>query len=312
MKIKYSSLLLTLAFISIAFVAKSQEDLLKLVDTTKNKPAELPPTWKDTKLVNVETTKTVAPGVMEFFILHRFGNAGGEGDGGFHTLYGFDVASDIQFAFQFGITKNLMVGVTRSKQQELIDVDAKYRVLTQNATGIPVSLAVYEDIGVTPELGSVLYSGADSTTPQQFSDRLSYFSELILDRRFSDRVSLELLGGIQHRNYVLASENVNNGATDENTIPFLGAGGRVMLNRHSSIVFDYYYVISQYRTNNTASPFYNPISIGYEVETGGHVFEINFTNASFLDENNIIPYTRDTWTKGGFKLGFSISRVFNI
>lgn len=88
--------------------------------------------------------------------------------------------------------------------------------------------------------------------------------------------------------------------------------GRFMFNKHSSLVFDYYYIVSAYRMNNTTNPFYNPVSIGYEVETGGHVFEINFTNASFLDENNIIPYTRDTWIKGGFKLGFSISRVFNI
>jgi len=279
------------------------------VDTTHSK--SILPTWKDTKLINVETTKTLAPGVMEFFILHRFGNVGGEDNGGFHTFYGFDVASDIQFAFKFGITKNLTLGVSRSKQQELIDIDAKYKLITQK-TNVPVSLAVYGDAGVTPELNSTFYSGADSTTPHIFIDKLSYFGEVLLDRRFNNHISLELLGGLQHRNYVIAMENYSNGAIDENNIPFAGLGGRFMFNKHSSIVFDYYYIISQYRMNNNANPYYNPISIGYEVETGGHVFEINFTNASFLDENNIIPYTRDTWTKGGFKLGFSISRVFNI
>jgi Membrane bound beta barrel domain (DUF5777) len=311
MKIKYLALFTTLVFLSFAFAAKSQEDLLKLADTTKNSTKALP-TWKDIKLINVETTKTDDPGVMEFFILHRFGNVGGESNGGFHTLYGFDVASDIQFAFQFGITKNLMVGFSRSKEQELIDIDAKYRLLTQNTSGMPISLAVYGDAGVTPELNSTFYKGSDSTTAHTFIDKLSYFGEVIVDRRFSDRISLELLGGAQHRNYVLANENTGNGATDENTIPFAGVGGRFMFNKHSSLVFDYYYIISQYRMNNSSNPYYNPVSIGYEVETGGHVFEINFTNAAFLDENNIIPYTRDTWTKGGFKLGFSISRVFNI
>jgi Membrane bound beta barrel domain (DUF5777) len=311
MKIKYCSFLLTLSFLSIAFIANSQDDLLKLVDTAKKGSQKIPSTWKDTKLVNVQTTKVVDPGVMEFFILHRFGNVGGEGNGGFHTLAGFDIASDIEFAFQFGLAKNLMVGISRSKQQELIDVDAKYKLITQTYA-TPVSLALYEDIGITPEMNTTFYAGADSTTSRSVADKLSYFSEFILDRRFNDHISLELLGGFQHRNYVLAADNLSNGAADENNIPFVAAGGRIMLNKHSSVVFDYYYIISSYRMNNSANAFHNPVSIGYEVETGGHVFEINFTNASYLDENNIIPYTQSNWLKGGFKLGFSISRVFNI
>jgi len=311
MKRKYGSLFITLSLLLISFVAKSQDDLLKLVDTAQNKSTQIPPTWKDCKLINTETTKILDPGVMQFAILHRFGNVGGADNGGFHTFYGFDIASDIQFAFQFGITKNFMVGISRSKQQELIDVDAKYKLITQT-TNTPVSLALYEDVGVSPELNSTFYSGADSTTPRSISDKFSYFSEFILDRRFNNHISLELLGGFQHRNYVLASVNPDNNATDENNIPFVAAGGRFMLNKHSSIVFDYYYIMSQYRMNNSSNHYYNPISIGYEVETGGHVFEINFSNAAFLDENNIIPYTQDSWLNGGFKLGFTISRVFNI
>ncbi len=237
---------------------------------------------------------------------------GGESGGGFHTLYGFDIASDILFGFDFGITKNLEVGIQRSKEQELITIDAKYRFLTQQSTGMPISAAVYAAAGVTPEVSSTLYSGADSSVKQAFIDRFSYLAELIVDRRFNDHISLELLGGISHRNYVLALMNADNGATDENNIPYAGIGGRIMFNKHSSLVFDYYYLFSQYRTNNTANPYFPPLSIGYEVETGGHVFEINLTNASFLDELNIIPATHDNWLKGGFKLGFSISRVFNL
>lgn len=312
MRIHYFSLFITFVSFFISFEAKSQEDLLKLVDTTKSvETKKLPSTWKDVKLINVETTKITDPGVMQFVILHRFGNVGGEGNGGFHTLYGFDIASDIEFAFNFGIAKNFMVGISRSKQQELIDLDAKYKLITQSSS-MPISLAVYGDAGITPELNSTFYNGTDSTTQRQLMDKVSYFGELIIDRRFNDHISLELLAGAQHRNYILQSENYTNGAMDENTIPFVAAGGRIMFNKHSSLVFDGYYIISPYRTNNTANPFYPPLSVGYEVETGGHVFEINFTNTSFLDENNIIPYTQGNWLKGGFKLGFSISRVFNI
>ena len=299
-----------------SFTVKSQ-DLLHMMDSAQNTPAtakpELPPTWKDTRLIDAQTTKIPAPGIMEFRIMHRFGNVGGNGSGGFHTLYGFDIASDILFSFEFGIIKNLMIGVSRSKQQELLDLTAKYKFLTQKTDGMPVSAAIYEDVGITPETGSVFYSGSAPGTPNNFFDRISYFSELIVDRRFNDHISVELLGGLSHRNYVLANVNTDNGSTDENNIPFAGIGGRVMFNKHSGIVFDYYYLFSQFRTNNSTTPFFTPLSIGYEVETGGHVFEINFTNASFLDENNLIPYTQSSWLKnGGFKLGFSISRVFNL
>lgn len=314
MKVQYYLIAGTLFFTTSTLV-KSQ-DLMHMLDSAQsNNPAEKPilaPTWKDTRLIDVQTTKTPAPGVMEFRIMHRFGNVGGNGNGGFHTLYGFDIASDILFGFEFGITKNLMIGVSRSKAQELLDGTIKYRFLTQQSSGMPISAAVYGDAGITPEVTSTLYSGADSTTPHSFADRLSYIAELLVDRRFNDHISLELIGGFSHRNYILQAINADNNAQDENTIPYVAAGGRIMFNKHSSLVFDYYYLFSQYRTNNTATPFYAPISIGYEVETGGHVFEINFTNASFLDENNIIPNTRDNWAKWGFKLGFSISRVFNV
>ncbi len=291
------------------------QNLLNMEDSLQNVNGQtqklLPsPTWKDTRLIDMQTTKTVAPGVMEFRIMHRFGNVGGDGNGGFHTLYGFDVASDIMFGFDFGITKNLQVGVQRSKDQELITTDAKYRFFTQQTSGMPISAALYAEASVTPEISSVLYEG--DSLPQNFADRLSYFGEVIIDRRFNDRISLELTGGLCHRNFVFQYVNSSNGAYDENNIPFAGIGGRFMLTKHSGIDFDYYYIVSAYRTGNLSTPYHAPLSIGYEVETGGHVFEINFTNASFLDENNIIPYTRDNWLKGGFKLGFSISRVFNI
>lgn len=312
---------LSLLFVFLCFnslLVKSQ-DLLHMLDSVQSATGDtakiiLPPTWKDTRLIDIETTKTPAPGVMEFFISHRFSNAGGASGGGFHTLYGFDLADDIDFGFKFGITKNLMLGVSRSKELEMINGLAKYRFLTQKSSGMPISAAVYGDAGVTPELSTKLYAGADSSALQneKFIDRLSYFGELLIDRRFNDHISLELAGGISHRNYVLALTNTDNNSTDQNNIPFAAVGGRIMFNKHSSLVFDYYYLFSPYRTNNKSNPYYPPLSIGYEVETGGHVFEINFTNASYLDENNMIPNTRDNWLNGGFKLGFSISRVFNI
>ena len=264
-------------------------------------------TWKDTRLINTETTKTPLAHVMIFRITHRFGDVL-EG-GGFQTLFGFDAATDINLSFEYGITNNLELGIGRSSQEGLVDGMVKYKLLSQNSS-MPVSLALYEDAGITPELNSMFYAYATSYTPQ-VSDRLSYFTQLILDRRFSRHISLEVFAGLSHRNYVLGNVNPKNDAVDESNIPVIGAGGSIKLTKHSGVVFDYYYIISAFRTSNTF-PYSNPLSIGYEIETGGHVFEINFSNASFINENNIIPNTNDSWSKGGFKLGFSISRTFNL
>jgi hypothetical protein len=313
MKIKKTLWIVAVILSCNSFTAKGQ-DLMNMEDSIQKsiQPSGgvIASTWKDTRLINAQTTKTADPNVMVFRIMHRFGDMGTSG-GGFPTLYGFDVASDIYFSFEFGITNNLELGFGRSEMQQLIDVMGKYRLFTQKANGMPVSLAFYEDAGVTPESSFKLY--ADAVSPSQhFADRLSYFSQLILDRRFNNRISAELLTGFSYRNYVLASVNPNNGATDQNSIPFVGAGGRITLTKHSAIVFDYYYMLSAYRTNNNDPPFSNALSVGYEVETGGHVFEINISNASYINENNIIPYTNDSWSTGAIKLGFSISRAFSL
>jgi hypothetical protein len=123
---------------------------------------------------------------------------------------------------------------------------------------------------------------------------------------------LELVPTLSYRNHILEAINTYNNTYDENAIPALGIGGRYMFNKTLGIVADYYYIYSKYRTNNPNSGYYNALSAGIEVNTGGHVFEINLSNASGLTGNNFIPHTTDTWLKGGFKLGFTISRNFNI
>lgn len=317
---KSANLLLTAVLLCfISFVGNSQ-DLLHLADSVQSKNEPPPPlssTWKDTKLINAQTTKTVAPGTMVFRIQHRFGNFGTASNGGIHTLYGFDVVTDIYMSFEFGILKNLEAAIARSKQEELLDAEVKYRPLTQKSVGMPISLAIYGDAAITPEANSTFYNGADVNNPNNFGgtrDRLIYDGEIMIDRKFGDIASVEIFAGINHRNWVLQIYNPNpkDPWRDSNNIAYDGIGGKISLSKHAAIVFDYYYIMSPYRVDNTNIPYYNCFSIGYEIETGGHVFEVNFSNASFINVNNFIPNTTDTWTKGGFKLGFSISRAFNI
>ena len=280
----------------------AQDDLMKMLDdSAPQKNEKVFATFKDFKIINAHTTETVKKKTLSFCISHRFSNV----NTGIHGFYGFDSADNIRFSFDYGITDKLMVGIGRSKVHELLDGSIKYRLLDQTTNNhVPVSLAFYGCGALTPM--------KNDGTLDKFAHRLSYSSQLIVARKFGSKLSLELLPTYVHRNYVGGLINDYNFAQETNDLFALGIGGRVKITKRSAIIFDCFYTFSQYRVKNAVDPYYLPLSIGYEIETGGHVFHINFTNSSGLVENEYIPYTNDNWLKGGFKLGFNISRVFNI
>jgi Membrane bound beta barrel domain (DUF5777) len=296
--------------------AFAQVDMLDMLDESQPKTHEkVLATFKGSKVINAQTTETVKARTCDFNIAHLFGNIGVQSNGGVHSLYGLDNVSDVRFGFDFGITNNLTLGIGRSKQSELIDGLVKYRILTQTTDNhIPLSLAVYGDMGYNPQSAPKFYDGISTNTDfkQKEVHRISYVSQIIIARKFGSRFSMELLPTYQHRNYVLANINANNGAAETNDLISMGAAVRYKLTNRLLIIADYFYTFSKYRNNNTTSAFYNPMAIGLEIETGGHVFHLNFTNVAGIVENNFIPKTTDSWLKGGFKFGFNISRVFNV
>ncbi len=185
-------------------------------------------------------------------------------------------------------------------------------MLDQKEGGCPISLALNADVGINPQDTGTFYNGTAAAEGQRnFTNRLSYLGQIIISTRLNKHISLEITPTLCHRNHVLEFPNLNNNSYDENDIPAVGVGGRYMFNKTIGIVADYYYIYSKFRTNNP-TPYYNALSCGIEIYTGGHVFEINISNASDLVANNFIPNTTDTWLKGGFKLGFTISRLFKI
>ena len=158
----------------------------------------------------------------------------------------------------------------------------------------------------------ILYNGStEGSDRRNIADRFSYLTQVIISSRINDHISLEVIPTISYRDHILETPNPNNNTYDGNAIPAIGIGGRYMFNKTIGIVAEYYYIISKFRTNNP-TPYYNILSAGIEVNTGGHVFEINMSNTPGLNGNNAIPYTTSSWLKGGFKLGFTISRNFNI
>lgn len=304
--------------ILIAFTginAFAQEDMLSLLDSVGSPKVheKTIATFKGSKIINAQSIETIKAKTFEFNISHRFGNSGTQNGGG-HALYGLDVVSDVRFGFDFGITNNLTLGVGRSKQKELIDGLLKYKILSQTEDNhIPVSLVFYSDVSYNPQSFAQFYSAVVTVRNLKQKDihRFSYINQLIIARKFNSRISMELIPSYQHRNFILASFNPDNGAVETNDLFSIGTGIRIKLSKRFCIIADYFYTISKYRTKNSVNPFYSPLAVGIEIETGGHVFHLNFTNASGIIENNFISNTTDSWLKGGFKFGFNISRVFN-
>jgi hypothetical protein len=290
----------------------AQQDLLSMATTTDTvkKHEKALSAFMTTKIINAQSTETVKRHCLDFRITHRFGNIAPESGGGVHELYGWDDISDVRISFDYGLTDKITIGFGRSKIDENLDFTLKWKLLEQTTDSyVPVSVTLYENAALTPMLTSSLYDGTTDSV-YRFSDRMSYVSQLIIARRLNRSFSFEILPTYQHRNFVKAGINPENNAQDQNDLFAIGAGFRMKVTKRMAIIADYFHVFSAYRTNNTAIPYYDPLAVGFEIETGGHVFDLNFTNASGIIENNFLPYTTDSWTKGGIKFGFNISRIF--
>jgi hypothetical protein len=297
---------------------KAQDDLSKLFDdvTTKNGKLPVTSTFKSPQIVNGQSNETMHKHDLLFVVMHRFGDIAGS-FGGMQTFYGLDNSSDILIGFDYGISDRWSFGLGRTKgapnstntsQKQLFYVKTKYRLMRQTANNsMPVSVTLY---------GNAVASGMDrlnlATSDadfQKFSDRMSFVTQAIVTRKFSDNFSLALSPTYVRRNYV--------SFMDMNNLFGLGFGGRMKVNRRLAIIADYFLSFRSQESKNyflqqKGFRFYNPLGIGLEIETGGHVFNFIFTNSTAILENQFVPSTSSSWTKGGFRWGFSISRTFTL
>jgi hypothetical protein len=283
-----------------------QDDLLDMlkVEEVQDKKEFVSAAFKDIKVINAQSSETTPHRVLSFNIAHRFGNVGLASNGGAHTLWGFDHAANIRFSFYYGITERLQAGIGRSKLNEHLDGSLKYKLLRQTTdNSMPLSLTLYTNTAFTPKRD---FEGVYSNVVHRFS----YAHQLIVSKKFSEHLSLALLPTMLHRNIVVYEVNPISGAEETNDIYSIGFTGRLKVSRRTVLVADYFYILQPFRQNN---PHYqNPLGIGVEIETGGHVFHINLSNAPGLIENDLLAYTHDSWRRGGYKFGFNISRVFHI
>lgn len=292
--IKYLTLLLILS--SSVFAQDADSVLNTLIPEPENAIVES--TFKSTHLVLLQTNETQKKNDLAFWIGHRFGDIGGE-FGGSNTLYGLDVATDIYIGFDYGITDRLTAGFGRSRQNETYNFLAKYKLIQQRETRVPVSVTLFAQ---TAWITREAFNNAEFS---EESDRISHFLQATIAKKFSPSFSLMLNPGILFRQKV-------NDPEDEKSLASLGIGGRLNFTRRLAIVADYTFVNGFGRSNNLATKYYNPLGVGLEIETGGHVFSLNFQNSSYIIENNFIPDTQKSWSDGGVRFGFAISRNFGL
>ena len=254
-------------------------------------------TFKSGRLILSQTTTMVKKYNLDFKVGHRFGDIGGT-DGGSKILWGLDNSSDIYIDFNYGISDRLNIGFGRSKYEQLLDLQLKYALLQQTANDhSPFSVSLLAKTAFTPY--KVVTNVFDN-----YGNRFSYLGQAIVSRKFSTNFSMQLSPTILMRNVVL-----NPG--DEETMFALGAAARLKLSKRFGIIADYYKVFSEYRRETTSDNFYDPLGLGFEIETGGHVFTLTFVNAEAIVENNFLPNSTSSWGKGEYRFGFTISRMFS-
>lgn len=289
---KKNALLIFASFtVVLSSFAQQQEDLLKQVEDKSAKKEYIKNAFKSSRVINGHSMEMLPAGVLDVRILHRFGFV----NNGIKELFGLDEAS-MRMGFDYGISKNLSIGVGRSTFNKELDGFVKFRAIQQSAGLKSFPLSILWVSGITLNT---------TTWPQPerknyFSSRVGYYHEIILGRKFSEIFSFQLSPIFLHRNLV---DSVNT----ENDTWALGIGGRLKLSKRVAFVVDYHPILS-----GKQSGTYDPLSIGFDIETGGHVFQLHFSNATGMNERAFLTQTTGKWGKGDIRFGFNLSRVFTI
>lgn len=250
--------------------------------------------FKSPRVINSHSMEMLNPGTMDFRILHRFGKI----NQGAKQLFGLDQAS-MRIGFDFGITPNLMAGVGRSTAKKEVDGFVKYRILWQSTgrRNIPFSLVWVSGMTINGLDDPIGIEGV----PVTFSRRLGYYHELVIGRKFNNWLTLQITPAVLHHN-IVANRLV------PSELYAVGFGGRVKFTQRIAFVWDYAYVVNRFPPNL----YYNPLSLGFDIETGGHVFQLHFSNAAGMNERAYIGDANGNWLKGDIQFGFNLSRVFQI
>ncbi|HTR31372.1 MAG TPA: DUF5777 family beta-barrel protein [Puia sp.] len=286
---------LTLLLLLAGTVASAQDTSLlhMLNDSMAAHPGKsyVMGTFKAEHIVNLQTVESPASGNLNFVIQHRFGTL----NSGSYNFFGLDNAT-LRLGLDYGITDDLSVGVGRSSYLKTFDGYVKYKFLKQNeGAGIPVTVAV---IGTITDFTQHVTDEVFLNT----SDRTAYSAELLIARKFGRRLSVQVSPAYLHYNFVPTPQ-------DKNDVIAVGLGGRFKFTNRMSIDAEYDVVP---KNQIVSYAVHNSFSLGWDIETGGHVFQLVFTNSQSIVPTQFLTQTTGTWGKGDIYFGFNISRNFNL
>lgn len=279
--------------VSASTFCQDLDSLMNAETTSTDKVATA--TFKSTRIINGHSIEQMKNRQLEFRISHRFGTL----NEGTYGLFGLD-QSVIHFSLEYGINNWLMAGIGRGSVNKTYDAFGKVRILRQSTgeRSMPIHLSYFASV----ELNTLKFPERPEGTSNYFSSRLAYVQQLLIARKINENLSVQLTPTYIHRNLVKTE-------LDQNDIYALGAGARYKLSKRLSLNGEYYYTY-QPNAEHLDPRTYNVLSVGVDIETGGHVFQLMLTNTQGMREGTFIPATLGSWEKGDIHLGFNISRVF--
>jgi hypothetical protein len=274
---------------AIPAMSFAQDDLLnQLAEGDSAQAHSVTATFKSTRVVNGQSVETMKKKHLDFRISHRFGRV----NSGAYQFFGLDQAT-MRMGFEYGITDRFMVGIGRSTSQKVYDVFGKYKLIqqTSGARVIPVSITLFGGGGA-----------ATVNKELEFQDKLHYTTQILVARKFGEKLSLQLSPTYLYRNRPEVTG-------DEKLLLAVGIGGRYKISKRVSINGEYFWTARE--KNTLTAPYHDSMSFGVDIETGGHVFQLHFTNSLGMIEKQFIGETAGTWGKGDIHYGFNISRTFS-
>ena len=287
--------LLLAGLLALAGSAHAQTNLLQdlekqTADSTRREVVAA--TFKGTHIINSQSVETPGQGTLAFLIQHRFGTL----NSGAYNFFGLDQAV-LRLSFEYGLTNRLAVGIGRSNIEKTFDGFLKYKALQQTtgAQPVPVSVTLFASGAITTLKFGTL------PTERTTASRIDYAYQVLIARKVSPGLSVQLMPTLIHRNYVAL-------AGMQNDVYAIGAGLRQKLTKRIALTADYFYVLPGYVADN----FRNALGAGVDIETGGHVFQLHFTNAQGMTEKFFVPQTNGDFFNGDIYFGFTVVRNFTI
>lgn len=298
---------LPFVFFALSSTAQTTDDLLKQDEKKESKEPVI--AFNSEKVINANTTEVTGKGKMDFKITHNFSDIAGSA-GGIKNFFGLDVTTDVRISFNIGLGKNFDAIISRSKAagniSRILETGFKWRLMQQTTdNSSPISLALFVNNCISTMDASDFPT--DENYFQDFGDRTSQVFQLIAAKKIG-KVSIQLNPTFLTQGHVVPN--------DDKSMFAIGGAVRFPVSKRVNIIADYFHAFRSQSSKDFFATqgikFYDPLSVGFEILTGGHVFHLNFTNTREILENRFLPKTTTSWGKGQFRWAFNISRTFSL